>query len=151
MKETKETKKIIENDNNDNTNSKLTIEQLLINLREQKKWSYLEVMEKLNEKGIILKEKDVKKWEWGLEYPDLNTIYKLSEIYMIPSEDFINAKNNSYTQGFNKIHIKFINWICYFTGMSFKITYMLMWAIIAFGLIYAFSFFMDKVNIFLNK
>ena len=128
----------------------MTIEQLLIKLREQKNWTYLELMEELNKKGIILKEKDLKKWEWGLEYPNLDIIYKLSEIYMVPSEDFVNAKNNSYTQGLNKVHIKFINWICYLTEMSFKFTYMLMWLFIFFGLAYAFWFFMDKVDYFFS-
>ena len=154
MKETKELKNYNKRDKNNanksNNNQDMTIEQLLIKLREQKNWTYLELMEELNKKGIILKEKDLKKWEWGLEYPNLDIIYKLSEIYMVPSEDFVNAKNNSYTQGLNKVHIKFINWICYLTGMSFKFTYMLMWLFIFFGLAYAFWFFMDKVDYFFS-
>lgn len=154
MKETKELKNYNKSDENNanksNNNQDMTIEQLLIKLREQKNWTYLELMEELNKKGIILKEKDLKKWEWGLEYPNLDIIYKLSEIYMVPSEDFVNAKNNSYTQGLNKVHIKFINWICYLTGMSFKFTYMLMWLFIFFGLAYAFWFFMDKVDYFFS-
>lgn len=154
MKETKELKNYNKSDKNNanksNNNQDMTIEQLLIKLREQKNWTYLELMEELNKKGIILKEKDLKKWEWGLEYPNLDIIYKLSEIYMVPSEDFVNAKNNSYTQGLNKVHIKFINWICYLTGMSFKFTYMLMWLFIFFGLAYAFWFFMDKVDYFFS-
>lgn len=154
MKETKELKNYNKSDENNanksNNNQDMTIEQLLIKLREQKNWTYLELMEELNKKGIILKEKDLKKWEWGLEYPNLDIIYKLSEIYMVPSEDFVNAKNNSYTQGLNKVHIKFINWICYLTEMSFKFTYMLMWLFIFFGLAYAFWFFMDKVDYFFS-
>ncbi len=154
MKETKELKNYNKSDKNNanksNNNQDMTIEQLLIKLREQKNWTYLELMEELNKKGIILKEKDLKKWEWGLEYPNLDIIYKLSEIYMVPSEDFVNAKNNSYTQGLNKVHIKFINWICYLTEMSFKFTYMLMWLFIFFGLAYAFWFFMDKVDYFFS-
>lgn len=154
MKETKELKNYNKSDENNanksNNNQDMTIEQLLIKLREQKNWTYLELMEELNKKGIILKEKDLRKWEWGLEYPNLDIIYKLSEIYMVPSEDFVNAKNNSYTQGLNKVHIKFINWICYLTGMSFKFTYMLMWLFIFFGLAYAFWFFMDKVDYFFS-
>ena len=138
-------------DNNKNIDPNINIEQLLKKLREEKNWSYLELLEKLNKKGINLQEKDIKKWEWGLEYPDLNTIYKLSEIYMVPSENFIEAKNNSFTNGINSLHIKIINWICYLTGASFKLIYWLMYTIIGLALIYAFMFFMGKVNIFFSS
>ena len=134
-----------------NTNLNIGIEQLLKTLREEKKWTYLELLEQLNKRGITLQEKDIKKWELGLEYPDLNTIYKLSEIYMVPSEDFVQAKNNSYTQGFNSLHIKIINWLCYLTGASFKIVNWSMYIIMALALIYAFIFFMGKVNIFFSS
>ena len=56
------------------------IEELLIRLRNEKGWSRVELMSHLSNKTI--KEKDIRKWELGLEYPDLDIIYKLSEIYL---------------------------------------------------------------------
>ncbi len=46
-----------------------TIEQLLKDLREEKGWTYLQVVEKLQELGLSMDDKKVKKWEIGLEYP----------------------------------------------------------------------------------
>ena len=60
------------------------IEFVLKSAREKNHWDYFDVAKKINDTNI--NEKTVKKWEYGLLYPDLNTIYKLSEIYNIPSE-----------------------------------------------------------------
>ena len=73
----KEEKK--ENLENDAENEKinledLTIEELLIKLREEKDWTYIHLMQELNKLGKIVKEKDLKKWEFGLEYPNTETI-----------------------------------------------------------------------------
>ncbi len=149
--EEKQNLKNVSKSTNEDTNQNLSIEELLKKLRKEKNWSYLELQEQLNSRGLELQEKDIKKWEWGLKYPDLNTIYKLSEIYMVPSEDFVQAKNNSYKHGFNSVHIKIINWICYITGASFKIVNCLMYILMGFALIYALIFFMGKVNLFFNS
>ena len=69
------------------------IEELLRLLRLNKNWTYWQLVEKLEDDRLT--EKDVKKWEYGLKYPDLDMIYKLSELYQIPSEELIQAKNNS--------------------------------------------------------
>ena len=66
------------------------IEELLKEEREKRNWTYLELLEKLEIESLT--EKDIKKWEKGLKYPDLNEIYKLSEIYKIPSARIIQAK-----------------------------------------------------------
>ena len=52
------------------------IEELLIRLRNEKGWSRVELLSHLSNKTI--KEKDIRKWELGLEYPDLDMIYELS-------------------------------------------------------------------------
>ena len=64
----KEEKK--ENSENDAENEKinledLTIEELLIKLREEKDWTYIHLMQELNKLGKIVKEKDLKKWAFG--------------------------------------------------------------------------------------
>ena len=125
-----------------------TLENLLRRLRKEKNWSYLNIVQELSKVKIMIDEKTVKKWEIGLEYPNLELIYKLSDIYNISSEEIIQAKNNSLNKGFNSIHTRLIKWICYFTGISAKILNFIMYLVIFAGLVYAFWFFMDKVNFF---
>lgn len=128
---------------------KRTIEQLLKDLREQRDWSYWNVVEELTRKGIILNETTIKRWEYGLEYPDLDVIYKLSQIYSVPSENFVIAKNNSFKEGFETIHMGFIKRICYITGISFKVGYISMYVLIGLVLIGALLFFIGKCNEYL--
>ena len=118
-----------------------TIEQLLRDLRQEKNWSYWNVVDELTRKGIILNEKTIKKWEYGLEYPDLDIIYKLSEIYLVPSENFVIAKNNSFKEGYETIHMELIKRICYITGISIKVGYIAMYVFIGLALIWALLFF----------
>lgn len=126
-----------------------TIEQLLRDLRQEKNWSYWNVVDELTRKGIILNEKIIKKWEYGLEYPDLDIIYKLSEIYSVPSQDFVTAKNNSFKEGYETIHMEFIKRICYITGISLKAGYIAMYVFIGLALIWALLFFVGKCNEYL--
>lgn len=128
---------------------KRTIEQLLKDLRVQRDWSYWNVVEELTRQGVILNEKTIKKWEYGLEYPDLDVIYKLSQIYSVPSENFVIAKNNSFKEGFETIHMEFIKRICYITGISLKIGYISMYIMIGLVLIGALLFFIGKCNEYL--
>lgn len=118
-----------------------TIEQLLKDLREQKQWTYLHVVEELNKLGLVVDEKKIKKWEIGLEYPEIDEIYKLSELYFIPSDNFVMAKSNSYKQGLESIHATIIKWICYLTGISLKVGYIFSYVVIVGGLIWALWFF----------
>ena len=55
----------------------------------------------------------------------INTIYKLSEIYNIPSEELVQAKNNSMNEGLGFIHFKFIDWFCYITNASIMVSIVL--------------------------
>ena len=126
-----------------------TIEQLLRDLRQEKEWSYWNVVDELSRKGIILNEKTIKKWEYGLEYPDLDIIYKLSEIYSVPSQDFVMAKNNSFKEGYETIHMELIKRICYITGISLKVGYIAMYVFIGLALIWALLFFIGKCNEYL--
>ena len=128
-----------------------SLEELLQRLRKSKNWTYLEVVQELSKIGVMTNEKEVKKWEIGLEYPNLDIIYKLSDIYQVSSQDIIQAKNNSLNKGFNSIHTRIIKWVCYFTGASMKVINWLMYIIILGALVYAFWFFMDKVNFFFGN
>ena len=124
-----------------------TLEQLLKELREEKKWSYWDIVEKLNDLGIpLLDDKKIRKWELGLEYPELEVIYKLSELYEIPSEQFVVAKNNSLKEGMQAIHMTFIKWFCYLTGISLKIGIICMYVFLGIMLIGSLMFFVGKAE-----
>ena len=112
------------------------IEELLIRLRTEKGWSRVELMSKLPNKTI--KEKDIRKWEIGLEYPDLDMIYDLSEIYQIPSEKFVEAKNNSFVKGLGSVNMILTKWICYFLNVSIKVGMVLLVLFYAIMLFLAF-------------
>lgn len=134
--------------NNDIKVNEETLENLLQRLRKERNWNYINVVQELSKVKVMIDERTVKKWEIGLEYPNLDLIYKLSDIYNVSSEEIIQAKNNSLNKGFNSIHTRIIKWICYFTGISAKIINWIMYLVIFAGLVYAFWFFMDKVNFF---
>lgn len=127
-----------------------TLEQLLKNLREEKNWTYLHVVEELNRIGLVVSEKQVKKWEIGLEYPNIDEIYKLSEVYFVPSDNFIMAKTNSYQEGLNSVHATLIKWICYLTGVSLKIGYVAFYVIVTVALFGSLIFFVEKMNQVIN-
>ena len=149
----KESEKVKQSKENTEQENKIietrTIEQLLRDLRQEKEWSYWNVVDELTRKGIILNEKTIKKWEYGLEYPDLDIIYKLSEIYSVPSQDFVMAKNNSFKEGYETIHMELIKRICYITGISLKVGYIAMYVFIGLALIWALLFFIGKCNEYL--
>ena len=128
-----------------------TLEQLLKDLREEKQWTYMHVVQELNQIGLIVDEKKMKKWEIGLEYPELDEIYKLSELYFIPSEDFVTAKTNSYQEGLESIHATLIKWVCYLTGISLKVGYIFFYLVIIVGTIGALWFFIDQLNVVMEK
>ena len=61
---------------------------------------------------------NIKKWERDLEFPDLDAIYKLSEIYMIPSAEIIEIKQKTLQSGVEGIHMYIIRLISLFMGIS---------------------------------
>ena len=127
-----------------------TLEDLLYNLRKDKGWSILNVVQELANLGVIVDEKIIRKWEAGLEYPNTDILYKFSELYYFPIENFIMAKNNSYSEGYNSIHKTFIKWFCYLTGFSLKFCYVAFYVLIYGALILSFMFFVAKCNDFLT-
>ena len=68
-----------------NEENGIIIEEMLKKLREDKNWSYNDVSYHLNDTNIM--PENIKKMESGLEYPDLDMMYKLSELYSVPVED----------------------------------------------------------------
>ena len=117
-------------------------EDLIRECREKNDWTYLDVLEHISDKTIS--EKEVKKWVYGLSYPDIDMIYRLSELYQIPSEELVQAKNNSLEFGSNSINVYIIKRICFILNVSLITGYIAHTVFWIFMLIYAFYFFMEK-------
>lgn len=120
------------------------IEELLTKLRKEKGWSYIEVASKLPNKQIT--EKDIRKWEIGLKYPELDMIYELSELYQIPSSELIQAKNNSYEKGMASINMYTIKWICYILNISIYAGMVLMAVFYVLAFIFAVWFLVTMAS-----
>ena len=87
--------------------------EYLCKLRLQKEYTYEELKQKINKPEVTVK--TIKQWEKNLKYPDLNIIYILSEIYMVPSETFLQIKEETLKKGENGILVK---WLSYTLGIS---------------------------------
>lgn len=102
----------------------IIIEELLKKLRESKGWTYNDVAYNLNDTNILTE--NIKKMESGLEYPDWDVMYKLSELYNVQIEEFVKAKEYSYEKLKNSFSMTIIKWVNYLFGISFKVTYVLL-------------------------
>lgn len=122
----------------------IQIEELLRLLRLNKNWTYLDLLEKLDNDKLT--EKDIKKWEYGLKYPELDDIYKLSELYEVPSQELIQAKNNSYEQGIGSININTIKWICYLLNISLSAGAVITTIFYIVALVGSFLFFLEMAS-----
>ena len=84
--------------------------------RKQKGYSEEELVELLKMPNIQVV--NIRKWERDLEFPNLEEIYKLSEIYMVPSQTIIEIKNKTLEEGVLGVHKQIIRWISFFMGIS---------------------------------
>ena len=90
--------------------------QWLYDLRKSKGLTEDQLVDKIN--MINVQEINIKKWERDLEFPELDVIYKLSEIYMIPSAEIIDKKQKTLQAGVEGIHIYIIRILSLFMGIS---------------------------------
>lgn len=109
---------------NNEEKEEFIIEEFLKRLRESKGWTYNDVAYNLNDTNILAE--DIKKMESGLEYPDWDVMYKLSELYKVPVEEFVKAKEYSYEKLKNSFSVTAIKWINYLFGISFKVSMVLL-------------------------
>ena len=109
---------------NNEEKEEFIIEEFLKRLRESKGWTYNDVAYNLNDTNILTE--DIKKMESGLEYPDWDVMYKLSELYKVPVEEFVKAKEYSYEKLKNSFSVTAIKWINYLFGISFKVSMVLL-------------------------
>jgi transcriptional regulator with XRE-family HTH domain len=122
------------------------LEELLYRLRKEKNWTYDDLLMHIDD--LTIDQDDIKKWEAGLNYPDLNMMYKLSELYRVPIEEFVKAKDNSFAKGMNSIHMKIIKWMNYAFGISLKVSIVLVTIFYAIALVGSFLFFMSATSSF---
>ena len=65
----------------------------LYDLRQKKGYSIEELAEMFNNENITVKK--IRKWEHDLEFPNIDEIYKLSEIYEVRSEELLQVKTQT--------------------------------------------------------
>ena len=90
--------------------------QWLYEIRKENGYTELELVEKISQPNVQVK--NIKKWERDLEFPDLDAIYKLSEIYGIPSAEIIEKKNQTLQAGVDGINMFVIRMISLMLGIS---------------------------------
>ena len=74
--------------------------------------------DKLAEKKNPYPEKEIKLWTKDASYPDITTIYMLSEIFEIHPNDLLEAKQNMQEAGLNAIDMITMRVICNFIDVS---------------------------------
>lgn len=122
--------------------------QWLYEIRTKKGLTEEQLVEKIN--MVNVKIINVKKWERDLEFPDLDAIYKLSEIYMIPSNEIIDKKQKTLQSGVDGIHIYIIRILSLMMGISIYGTIWLSRIIIYGTLILVTIWFYNKSLLFRN-
>lgn len=88
----------------------------LYDLRMRNEYTIEELVEKLNIETI--KSKNIRKWEHDLEFPNLDQMYKLSEIYRVPTEELMQVRTQTLEEGLKGIHKGIIRFIGYILGFS---------------------------------
>lgn len=113
--------------------------QWLFELRKEKGYTEEELVQKIDRKNVEVK--NIKKWERDLEFPDLDSIYKLSEIYMIPSAEIIEKKNQTLQTGVEGINMFVIRMLSFILGISIYGTIILAHTVCYITLILVFIWF----------
>ena len=88
----------------------------LYDLRMKNEYTIEELVEKLNIETI--KSKNIRKWEHDLEFPNLDQMYKLSEIYQVPIEELMQVRTQTLEEGLKGIHKGIIRFLGYLLGFS---------------------------------
>ena len=99
--------------------------------------------DKLAQKGSSHPEREIKLWLKEAAYPDITTIYKLSEIFEIHPNDLLEAKQNMQEAGLNAIDMFTMRVICNFIDVSIWrlhiINNILFWVLLIAGLCYVWG------------
>lgn len=116
----------------------------LYDLRQKKQYTIEELVQKIDMPNVTIK--SVRKWEHDLEFPNLDQIYKISEIYEIPSEEIMQVKTQTLQEGLKGVHKLLLRFIGYILGFSIYGTIIISYTIIFIALIWAFIYFISATQ-----
>lgn len=110
----------------------------LYDLRCKKEYTVEELARIINMETVTIKA--IRKWEHDLEFPNLDQMYKLSEIYQVPIEEIMQVRTQTLEEGLKGVHKTIIRFLGYLLGFSIYGTLIICYTIIFIALIYAFWF-----------
>ena len=116
----------------------------LYDLRYKKGWTIEEFVERANMQTITIK--GVRKWEHDLEFPELDEIYKISDLYDIPAEIIMQVRTNTLEEGLKGVHKELIRFISYILGFSIYGMIIITWIIIFVAGIWSMLLWADIAN-----
>lgn len=107
----------------------------LYDLRCKKEYTIEELVQKIDMPNVTIK--SVRKWEHDMEFPDLDRMYKLSEIYEIPIEELMQVRTQTLEEGLKGVHKTLIRFIGYVLGFSIYGAYIMSYIFMFAGGIWA--------------
>ena len=107
----------------------------LYDLRCKKEYTIEELVQKIDMPNVTIK--SVRKWEHDMEFPDLEKMYKLSEIYHVPIEELMQVRTQTLEEGLKGVHKTLIRFIGYVLGFSIYGIYILSYIVMIAGGIWA--------------
>lgn len=116
----------------------------LYDLRCKKEYTIEELAQKINMETVTIK--GIRKWEHDLEFPNLDQMYKLSEIYEVPIEELMHVRTQTLEEGLKGVHKTIIRLLGYLLGFSIYGTIIIGYTIIFATLIFSFLFFITAAN-----
>ena len=116
----------------------------MYDLRCKKEYTIEELVEKIGMDNVRLK--NIRKWEHDLEFPNLDQMYKLSEIYKVPIEVLMQVRTQTLEEGLKGVHKELIRLLSYILGFSIYGMLILCYIIIFATFIYAIWFFIDATE-----
>ena len=107
----------------------------LYDLRCKKEYTIEELVQKIDMPNVTIK--SVRKWEHDMEFPDLEKMYKLSEIYHVPIEELMQVRTQTLEEGLKGVHKTLILFIGYVLWFSIYGIYILSYIVMFAGGIWA--------------
>lgn len=111
----------------------------IYDLRIKKEYTIEELVQKIDMQ--IVTTKSIRKWEHDLEFPNLDQMYKLSEIYEVPIEELMQVRTQTLEEGLKGVHKVFIRFLGYLLGFSIYGTIVIGYLVIFGAAIFAFLLF----------
>ena len=111
----------------------------IYDLRIKKEYTIEELVQKIDMQ--IVTTKSIRKWEHDLEFPNLDQMYKLSEIYEVPIEELMQVRTQTLEEGLKGVHKVFIRFLGYLLGFSIYGTIVMGYLVIFGAAVFAFLLF----------